>query len=388
MTQNNQLNSPEPIAIAKGGTGVGSVTTAPTATSWAGWDANKNMSATGFIPGYTTTVTSASPVTLTVGSNQQQYFTGSTAQTLVMPVANTLVTGQYWSVINNSSASMTINSSGGNLILTLPAASETVVTCVLASGTTAASWTTSPAVSGSGTVNSGTQYNIAYYAVSGTAVSGLTNGSAGQIMRYGTPPAWSTATYPATAGSSGNILTSDGTNWNSSAAPAAGVYTLIQSQDASSSATLDFKTGITSTYRTLKFFISQLLPGTASVHLRVQCSTDGGSTWLGTNEYNWNVFTTGATSANANNQAQILLTKSLIPSGANKFASYEINFVMPVTSGDMYYYGLGAAYTDTGQAFAGVTCAGFITANSINAFRFLYSSGNIASGNISLYGIT
>lgn len=28
-------------------------------------------------------------------------------------------------------------------------------------------------------------------------------------------PAWSTATYPATAGSAGNVLTSDGTNWNS-----------------------------------------------------------------------------------------------------------------------------------------------------------------------------
>ena len=191
MSQNNQTNSPFPTAINKGGTGVTSVTTAPTSSSWSGWDANKNYSAVGFIPGYTTTVTSASPVVLTVGSNQQQYFTGSTAQTLTMPVANTLVTGQNWSVINNSSAVVTIQSSGANTILALPAASETVVTCVLASGTSAASWVTSPAVSGSGTVNSGLINQLAWYAASGTAVSGLTIvNSAGLTTTSGGVPTW------------------------------------------------------------------------------------------------------------------------------------------------------------------------------------------------------
>ncbi len=43
--------------------------------------------------------------------------------------------------------------------------------------------------------------------------------TAGQIVRSGASavPTWSTATYPATAGTSGNVLTSDGTNWISSA---------------------------------------------------------------------------------------------------------------------------------------------------------------------------
>lgn len=191
MVQNNQINIPTPFAINKGGTGVTSVTTAPTASAWSGWDANKNASATGFIPGYTTTVTSASPVVLTVGSNQQQYFTGSTAQTLTMPVASTLVVGQNWTVVNNSSAVVTIQSSGSNTILSLPASSETVVTCVTASGTSAASWTTSPAVSGSGTVNSGLINQLAWYAASGTAVSGLTIvNSAGLITTSGGVPTW------------------------------------------------------------------------------------------------------------------------------------------------------------------------------------------------------
>lgn len=166
----------------------------PTATTIASWDANKNMSAVGFIPGYSTTVTSSGTSVLTVGSNQQQYFTGSTTGQIVqMPVTNTCVVGQYWSIVNNSTAIITIQSSGGNTILALPAASETIVTCILASGTTAASWTTSPAVSGSGTVSSGTQYNLAYYANNGTTVSGLANASSpGLALLSGSPDSWST----------------------------------------------------------------------------------------------------------------------------------------------------------------------------------------------------
>ncbi len=168
--------------------------TVPTATTIASWDANKNMSAVGFIAAYTTTVTASQTTTLTVGSNQQQYFTGSTAGQIVqMPVTSTLVLGQSWMIVNNSSVAITINSSGSNLILTLPAASETTVTCILTSGTTAASWATTPAVSGSGTVNSGLQYNLAYYATAGTAVSGLANGgSSGLALLSGSPPIWST----------------------------------------------------------------------------------------------------------------------------------------------------------------------------------------------------
>ena len=181
MATNNQINT--------------LITATPTALAASLWDANKNMSAVSFIPGYTTTVTSASPVTLVVGSNQQQYFTGSTAQTLTMPVANTLVVGQNWNVINNSSAAITINSSGGNLILTLPASSETVVTCVTASGTTAASWTTSPAVSGSGTVTSGLINQLAYYAAAGTTVSGLATANSSGLLTNGSGvPAWVTVT--------------------------------------------------------------------------------------------------------------------------------------------------------------------------------------------------
>lgn len=53
----------------------------------------------------------------------------------------------------------------------------------------------------------------------------------GQILRANSSnqSAWSTATYPDTAGTSGNVLTSDGTNWVSSTAPGGGLITVTGS---------------------------------------------------------------------------------------------------------------------------------------------------------------
>lgn len=81
---------------------------------------------------------------------------------------------------------------------------------------------------GSGVVNSGTANQLAYYATTGTAVSGLTNGSTGTVLRAGTPPAWSTATYPATATGTGTILRADGTNWSATTATYPNTTTINQ----------------------------------------------------------------------------------------------------------------------------------------------------------------
>lgn len=129
------------IAINHGGTGVTSVTTAPTASSFAGWDANSNLSANSFIPNYATTVTAAGTTTLSVTSAQYQYFTGSSTQTVVLPVSATLVLGQSFTIVNLSTNTVTVESSGANVITTIATVSkQATFTCILASGTTAASW--------------------------------------------------------------------------------------------------------------------------------------------------------------------------------------------------------------------------------------------------------
>jgi hypothetical protein len=92
------------------------------------------------VPGYTTTATAAGTTTLSVTSTQQQYFTGVTTQTVVLPVTSTLVLGHFFRIVNNSTGVITVNSSGGNLVVALVPNSQAIITCILTSGTTAASW--------------------------------------------------------------------------------------------------------------------------------------------------------------------------------------------------------------------------------------------------------
>ncbi len=104
-------------------------------------DANNNIYGSNVFGGAVSILTSATPVVLTVASKGTQVFTGSTAQTVTLPVVTTLPqTGAAFLLINDSSASLTVNSSGANLVQTVTAGSRALVTCVLLTGTTAASW--------------------------------------------------------------------------------------------------------------------------------------------------------------------------------------------------------------------------------------------------------
>lgn len=90
--------------------------------------------------GYQTTATAAGTTTLTVDNLYNQFFTGSTTETVVLPVVTTLDLGFAFQIVNNSSGALTVNSSGGNLVATVPAGGIIIVTCILLTGTTAASW--------------------------------------------------------------------------------------------------------------------------------------------------------------------------------------------------------------------------------------------------------
>lgn len=120
-------------------TGTG-VATAATASTLALRDANANLTAAGVLQGYTTTATAAGTTTLTVASNYLQFFTGSTTQTVTMPVTSTLVLGQQWLIVNTSTGAVTVQSSGANAIVVLAAGTSALLTCILTSGTSAASW--------------------------------------------------------------------------------------------------------------------------------------------------------------------------------------------------------------------------------------------------------
>jgi len=79
------------VTIGQGGTGVATAPTSASASAFAAWDANLNFSANSFISGYQTIATAASTTTLTVASPYQTFYTGSTTQTVLLPVTGTLV---------------------------------------------------------------------------------------------------------------------------------------------------------------------------------------------------------------------------------------------------------------------------------------------------------
>ncbi len=199
-------------------------TFSPTASSLAGWDTSSNLSGNNLLNGYTTTVTAASTTTLTVASTGQQYFTGSTTQTVALPVTSTLVLGQSFAIVNLSSGVVTVQSSGGNTVQAMAANTILRVTCILTSGTSAASWNVEYDIQISITLplslaNGGTNASLIssnggiFYstATAGAILSGTA--TANQVLLSGSSaaPAWSTATYLPTLTANG-ILYASATN--------------------------------------------------------------------------------------------------------------------------------------------------------------------------------
>lgn len=118
-------------------TGTG-VATAATASTIVLRDANANSFFNNIGLGYLETASGGTP-TLTNASAYYQVSTGAGGVTYTLPVASTMSVGQSF-LFKSNSVSLTVNSSGANLVATIANGARATITCILASGTTAASW--------------------------------------------------------------------------------------------------------------------------------------------------------------------------------------------------------------------------------------------------------
>lgn len=186
------------LPIANGGTNTNSSALSPSAGIIR--DANSNALVNNLLEGYATQATAAGTSTaLTVSSPYFQYFTGTLAQAQPLPVCSTLVLGQSWCFVNNSTQSITIQTSAGTTLIVLTSGQSAVVTCILASGTTPSSWdynivqkaygTSAPTVYNLGsTLTGATAFNfnngsVQYGTLTGAITVTLSNAVAGVVYR-------------------------------------------------------------------------------------------------------------------------------------------------------------------------------------------------------------
>lgn len=109
--------------------------------NWTGFphDANGNLSADNHISNRTSTATAAGTTTLDINSTQVQVFTGSTTQTVLLPTTG-VIAGQTYTVINQSTGTVTVDSSGSNAIQGLTAGRIGTFIAKVDTPTAAADW--------------------------------------------------------------------------------------------------------------------------------------------------------------------------------------------------------------------------------------------------------
>jgi Collagen triple helix repeat (20 copies) len=170
-----------------------------------------------------------------------------------------------------------------------------------------------------------------------------------------------------------------------------GALILLEQYTAANSATLDFTTCITSTYDDYLVEMLNVLPVTDSVGLQMVASTDGGSTWLGGTNYAFLMNRTGGSQTSG--AASSIPVDGYASALAGNTAAYggvsgSIKLFNPLSATAYKYMTVNDAYRAYDGTFEMITgIAGIWTTTAVNALRFKFSSGNIASGTIRVYGI-
>ena len=105
-------------------------------TTWTSAAAASGGTANG---GYTSTATANGTTTMDNTYTQTQVFTGTAAQTVKLPTTS-ITAGASYTIINQSTGLVTVQSSGANTIVILAASTSAVFTAAVAAPTTAANW--------------------------------------------------------------------------------------------------------------------------------------------------------------------------------------------------------------------------------------------------------
>lgn len=194
------------------------------------------------------------------------------------------------------------------------------------------------------------------------------------------------------SGTTGQVLTSGGpsatSTWETVPTLVGEDYQVISSSSASGSATIDFNiTG----YSYYTIYISGLVAANDVETLQMLVSTDSGSTFkTGASDYRYSILRL----INASDQAATSLgsdhinLNNLRSNVSTRYSAGIVNILgaAETTNTTIFY---ADQYINSNGTTSMVSSSGqYLATTTVDAVRFQMSSGNIATGEFKLYGIT
>jgi hypothetical protein len=179
-----------------------------------------------------------------------------------------------------------------------------------------------------------------------------------------------------------------------------GNLVLLSEQTASGSASIEFTSGIDSTYPIYKFKYINLHPATNNVNLNINFSSDNGSNYNVTKTTTFfDAFHTESGSSTgfgyrtgndlAQSTGEVLLNYNIGAGNENDESSCGEMFLFAPSSTTFVKHFMIVNQSNTHASYSlNEFSAGYgNTTSAINGVRFKMSSGNLDSGTIKLYGI-
>jgi hypothetical protein len=233
-------------------------------------------------------------------------------------------------------------------------------------------------------------------------IIGTANSSRDIVLKSGTGNIVNASGIDVTLASTNDraILLYNGTNWLILAINGVGLtpIQLIQSQTASASASIAFTTGINSTFSKYIFEFINIVPASNSKGFQCQVSVDGGANyvganylgmvWAGSNSVALASYTAATGQINFCGNYNADVNWGAINSAAKGICG-SATLYNPSSSAANKTIDFNVNYTVQDSTFAksegASSCNNSTTA--INAIKFFFDSGNIASGTIKMYGV-
>ena len=179
---------------------------------------------------------------------------------------------------------------------------------------------------------------------------------------------------------------------------ATGNMVLLSSQTASASASIEFTTGIDSTYKEYQFWFINIHPATDGASFRFNLSSDGGSNYNVTktttafrayqNEAGTDTALEYHSSEDLAQSTAVQIIGRSLGNDNDQNLGGTLTLFNPSSTTYVKHFILTTNVTENSDYFNNYYIAGYANTTSVvDAIQFNFSSGNIDDGTILMYGI-